>query len=55
MDLKLLMVHKQNLLKNYIKKKKNQTNKEEEYIPIIQMVGLIKHSTTDFTNIELPK
>ena len=53
MDLKLLMVHKQNLKKNYILKKKK--NKEVEYIPIIYMVGLIKHSTTDFTNVELPK
>ena len=48
MDLKLLMVHKQNLKKNY-------KNKEEKYIPIIQIVGLIKYSTMDFTNVELPK
>ena len=45
------MTHKKNL-----KKKKKHKNKEEKYIPIIVlMVGLIKTSTMDFTNIKLPK
>ena len=44
--------------KKYIRKKKKHThkNKEEKYIPIILwMIGLIKHSTVDFTNVKLPK
>ena len=37
-------------------KKKKQKNKEEKYIPVtLWMVGLIKTSTMDFTNIKLPK
>ena len=37
-------------------KHKKHKNKEEKYIPIIVlMVGLIKTSTMDFTNIKLPK
>ena len=48
MDLKVLMVHKENLKYFFF------LNKEEKYIPVIQMVGLIKHSTMDFTNFELP-
>ena len=46
------MTHKQNL-----KKKKNKhRNKEEKYIlTVVWIVGLIKHSTVDFTNIKLPK
>ena len=46
------MTHKKNLKKQTQKHK----NKEEKYIPIIVlMVGLIKTSTMDFTNIKLPK
>ena len=45
------MTHKQNLYK----KTKNK-NKEEKYIlVIVWMVGLIKTSTMDFTNIKLHK
>ena len=47
------MTHKQNLKK---KKKKKKKKEEEKYIlAIVWMVGLIKHSTMDFTNIKLPK
>ena len=47
------MTHKKNLKK---KKTQKHKNKEEKYIPIIVlMVGLIKTSTMDFTNIKLPK
>ena len=35
---------------------KKTQNKEEKYIPVILwMVGLIKTSTIDFTDIKLPK
>ena len=47
------MTPKQNLKK---KKKKNIEMKEEKYkLAIVWIVGLIKHSTIDFTNIKLPK
>ena len=46
------MTPKQNLKK----KKKNIEMKEEKYkLAIVWIVGLIKHSTIDFTNIKLPK
>ena len=53
------MTHKQNLKTHTQKKKHTHTqkhrNKEEKYIPVIVwMVGLIKTSTMDFTNIKLP-
>ena len=49
------MTHKQNLHKNK-KTKTKKKNKEEKYIlTILWIVGLIKHSTMDFTNIKLSK
>ena len=47
------MTHKQYLKK---KKKKKHTNEKVKYIlAIVWIVGLMKHSTMDFTNIKLPK
>ena len=44
------MTHKQNL-----KKEKEKKKKEKYILAIVWMVGLIKHSTMDFTNIKLLK
>ena len=59
------MTHKKKYLKTHThthththktQKTQKHKNKEEKYIPIIVlMVGLIKTSTMDFTNIKLPK
>ena len=57
------MTHKKKNLKTHThththktQKTQKHKNKEEKYIPIIVlMVGLIKTSTMDFTNIKLPK
>ena len=61
MDLKLhLWLIRKTLKKNTHththKNTKTKKNKEKKYIPlIVWMVGLIKTSTMDFTNIKLPK
>ena len=42
--------------KTFPPKKKRHKNEEEKYIlAIVWMVGLIKFSTMDFTNIKFPK
>ena len=57
------MTHKKNLKNTHThththktQKTQKHKNKEEKYMPIIVwMVGLIKTSTMNFTNIKLPK
>ena len=51
MDLKLPL----RLITKILKKKKHGNEKVKYILAIVWIVGLIKHSTMDFTNIKLPK